>query len=357
MLAQQQQQQMRAQQQQQMLAQQQQQQQAAPPAPAYAPSPSISSFVPPAKQANLFTMPPAQSSFSPPPGQAALFSPPPPQGASGGGSMPPLDVQRRPPPSTLPPDLKFRWQEIETKAAKIDKEDFFQMLELERNANDPQIQAAYFKVAKLWHPDRMPSELADLKPLVSKVFTKFNEAYATLSDATKRTEYVKTLDLGGGTSEEAEQVQRVVDAAIEFQKAEVLLKKNDLAQAEIYAQNAMTADPEQVEYQALVHWIKAMRRGDPPPLQEGKTTSFYDDLIMKFDDILKVDAMFERALYYRAVLLKRSGREEKAQRDFKMVVQLNPKNIDAVREVRLAQMRRDKKRSDEAGLLGKLFKK
>jgi hypothetical protein len=38
-------------------------------------------------------------------------------------------------------------------------------------------------------------------------------------------------------------------------------------------------------------------------------------------------------------------------------VQLNPKNIDAVREVRLNQMRRDKKRKDETGLLGKLFKK
>jgi tetratricopeptide (TPR) repeat protein len=100
-----------------------------------------------------------------------------------------------------------------------------------------------------------------------------------------------------------------------------------------------------------------MKRGDPPILPEGKTSTFYDDLLSILDGVLAKDPMFEKALYYRAVLLKRSGREDKAMRDFKMAVQINPKNIDAVREVRLFQMRKDKKRKDEAGLLGKLFKK
>jgi curved DNA-binding protein CbpA len=260
-------------------------------------------------------------------------------------------------PPDLSVELRARWHEIETKAGKIDKEDFFEMLGLERTATDPQVQAGYFKVAKTWHPDRMPPELAPLKSLVSKVFTRFNEAYATLSDPAKRADYLKTLDIGGGTSEEAEEVRRVVDAAFEFQKAEVFLRKNDLAQAEETSRNAMQADPEQVQYQALYHWVRALRRGDAPPLPEGKTSTFYDDIIMKFDDILKSDAMFERALYYRASLLKRAGHHERALRDFKMVVQLNPKNIEAVREVRLAQMRKEKKRTDDAGLLGKLFKK
>ena len=231
------------------------------------------------------------------------------------------------------------------------------MLEVADDAPDPQIQAAYFKLAKAWHPDRLPPELAELKPIVSKIFTRYNEAYATLSDPAKRLDYVKSVAQGGGTSEEQEEVQRVVDAAIEFQKAEVLLKKNDLAQAEQYAKRAAQADPAQPEYRCVLAWIQAMKRGDPPVVPEGRTSSFYDDIIAIFDDILKTDAMFERCLYYRGVLLKRSGREDKAIRDFRMVVQLNPKNIDAVREVRLFQMRRDKKRKDEAGLIGKIFKK
>jgi tetratricopeptide (TPR) repeat protein len=136
-----------------------------------------------------------------------------------------------------------------------------------------------------------------------------------------------------------------------------MLKKNDLAAAESFARRATMADPDQIEYIALVAWIQAMKRGDPPILPEGKTSTFYDDLLSILDGVLAKDPMFEKALYYRAVLLKRSGREDKAMRDFKMAVQINPKNIDAVREVRLFQMRKDKKRKDEAGLLGKLFKK
>ena len=231
------------------------------------------------------------------------------------------------------------------------------MLGVDESAGEPQIQAAYFKLAKAWHPDRLPPEIQELKPVISKIFTKFNEAYATLSDGAKRFEYAKTVSQGGGTSAEMEEVQRVVDAAIEFQKAEVLLKKNDLVQAEQYAKRAAQADPAQPEYRCVLAWISAMKRGDPPVVPEGKTSSFYDDIIAIFDDILKTDAMYERCLYYRGVLLKRSGRDEKAIRDFRMVVQLNPKNIDAVREVRLFQMRRDKKRKDEAGLIGKIFKK
>jgi len=135
------------------------------------------------------------------------------------------------------------------------------------------------------------------------------------------------------------------------------MKKNDLNGAENYAKRAAQADPDQAEYVALLTWIQALRRGDPPIVPEGKTSSFYDDLIMVYDGILAKEPMYERALYYRAVLLKRAGREERAMRDFRLVVQLNPKNIDAVREVRINQMRKDKKRKDEAGILGKLFKK
>jgi curved DNA-binding protein CbpA len=220
------------------------------------------------------------------------------------------------------------------------------------------VQAAYFKIAKGWHPDRMPPELADLKSLVSKVFAKCNEAYATLSDATKRAEYAKAVEQGRGTAdEEQEAVRRVVDAALEFQKAEILLKKNNVAEAAELANRAAEADPEQGEYVALSLWIQSLKRGDPPALAEGKTSAFYKDLIDQLDVIIKKEPNLERALFYRGTLLKRSGFEEKAIRDFRMVSQLNPKNIDAQREMRLFIMRREKKAKDEAGLLGKLFKK
>lgn len=299
---------------------------------------------------------------APPPQAQAASAPPPPkpqtpaQVAFSGAADDPAAM---PPPDGLAEPLVKRWKEIQAKAVAIDGQDFFEMLGIERSAPPPAVQAAYFQLAKAWHPDKLPGELGPLRSLVSKVFTRCNEAFNTLSDPVKRADYLKVVEQGGGSSAEAEQVARVVDAALEFQKAEVLLKKGDLNQAEAFARRAADADPEQPEYRCMLAWISALRRGDPPVLPEGKTSSFYNDVIAIFDDILRTDAMYERALFYRANLLKRSGQEEKAIRDYRMVVQINPKNIDAVRELRLYQMRREKKAKDEAGPLGigKFFKK
>jgi tetratricopeptide (TPR) repeat protein len=104
-----------------------------------------------------------------------------------------------------------------------------------------------------------------------------------------------------------------------------------------------------------------MRRGDPPELREGQQSTHYDDLLKILDGILAKEKEFERALYYRGVLLKRSGRGERAIRDFRLASELNPKNLDAVREVRLYEMRKrggpEKKEGQPDGLFGKFFKR
>ena len=249
----------------------------------------------------------------------------------------------------------------------IDSEDYYQMLGVTPEATPEQIKSAYFALAKSWHPDRLPGELLAIKPLVARVFARFSEAYQTLSDPAKSKEYAQLIKAGGGSPDDQEKVARVVDAALEFQKAEILLKKNDVAGAEQLAARAVQADPDQPEYMTLLIWIRALRRGDPTELREGQTSTHYDDLIRVLDGILAKEQEFERALYYRGVLLKRSGRIEKAIRDFRLSAQLNPKNLDAVREVRLYEMRKRgaggapakeaPKGAEQDGLFGKFFKR
>lgn len=279
------------------------------------------------------------------------------------GQMPGAPSSQRggqPADDDLSPEHRFRKAEIETKASRIDTEDLFTMLGVSRNTPQGEIQTAYFKMAKMWHPDRVPQELGELKSTVASIFAKLNEAYALLNDPAKRADYVRELDARGGGEapiDEQEQVQRIVDAAIEFQKAEVLLKRNDLTTAEAFAMRAAAADPTQGEYVAVLLWIKAMRRGDPPVVPEGKTSSFYDDILAQLDEIVRKEPALERAVWYRGVLNKRTGRDERALRDFRMVATLNPKNIDAMRELRIFQMRKERKAKEETGLLGKFFKK
>jgi curved DNA-binding protein CbpA len=261
-----------------------------------------------------------------------------------------------------------RKAEIDKRAASIEKEDLYTTLGVERAADGQAVQQAYFALVKKWHPDRLPAPLADVKPVVAKVFARMAEAYQTLSDEKRRADYDATLASGGGTAEADAHVARVVDAAFEFQKAEVLLKKNDLVGAEVLVKRALLADPDQPEYLVMAAWLQALRRPDPPALAEGQTTTFYDDLIKTLDAVIGKNPSFERAIFYRGMLLKRAGRHDKAIRDFSRVASINPKNLDAVREVRVWEMRSKGAsstgnkpaaagKSGDAGLLGKLFKK
>jgi DnaJ-domain-containing protein 1 len=235
-------------------------------------------------------------------------------------------------------DLAARRADIEARVASMDAQDYFKVLGVTPETPSSALQTAYFALAKAYHPDRLPAELADLRPVVARIFAQISEAYRTLSDPSRRAEYVSQ---GSPSSEheDAAKVARVVDAALEFQKAESLLKSNDLAGAEALARKAFEADPEQPDHVALLTWIQAQRRPPPPPLREGSVSTYYDDLIKILDVVLSKDPQFERALFYRGTLLKRAGRIERALADFRLVAEINPRNIDAAREVRLHEMR------------------
>ncbi len=267
-------------------------------------------------------------------------------------------------------DLAARRAEIEQRAASIDDHDYFQVLGVTPDTSPSELQTTYFALAKTYHPDRLPPELADIKPLVARVFARITEAYRTLSDPARRREYLSQDN--PNDLREQEKVARAVDAALELQKAEALLKKNDLLGAEALARRAFEADPEQPEHITLLVWIQALRRPNPPALREGAITTYYDDLIKILDIVLSKEPRFERALFYRGTLLKRAGRHDKALADFRLVAEINPRNIDAAREVRLHEMRVREGGSPKAqrpgsggapdnpeggGLLNKIFKR
>jgi len=276
------------------------------------------------------------------------------------GAPPPVQAQAQ--AQAAPPNHEKRRAEIEAKLSSAPNEDHFQMLGVPRDATSGDVRNAYFKLALVFHPDKLPKDLHDLKPRVARLFASVNAAYEALKDDAGRAQYLASINTGSGGDEQAK-VERAVNAALEFEKAEVYLRKNDLAAAEACVRRAAAADPEQPAYTALLAWVVASRRPQPPMPEEGKTNTTYDDLLAQLDLVLKKEPDYERAIHYRATLLKRSGRGEAAYRDFKRAVQLNPKNIDAAREVRVYEMRHPPEDEGQGGpggsrgLFGNLFQK
>ncbi|KAI9674657.1 MAG: hypothetical protein M1817_001560 [Caeruleum heppii] len=66
--------------------------------------------------------------------------------------------------------------------------DYYAVLELPSTATQVQIREAYKRAALRSHPDRVPSDSPE-RPARTKKFQQINDAYYTLSDATRRRDY------------------------------------------------------------------------------------------------------------------------------------------------------------------------
>ncbi len=204
----------------------------------------------------------------------------------------------------------------------------YELLGVPTDASATVVQGAFFALAKKWHPDRLRPELADLKDQATRVFARISEASQTLTDAEARRAYDGSLAVGE-SPDDAAQVQRVLRATSSFQKAEVLLRRGALAQAEKEALQAFENDPTQADHVALHAWIQAQKPG-----------ADLQSLAVQLEKAVKSEPTNLKVRWYRGQLLKRLGRAREALLDFKFIVERDPRHTDAHREVRLYAMRR-----------------
>src|SRR5262249_34297895 len=152
------------------------------------------------------------------------------------------------------------------------------------------------------------------------------------ADQERRSQYDELLKTGEGTADEQEQVQRVVRAATNFQKAQVLLKRNNLAGAEEAARAALADAPDEADHIALVAWLGGNKPG-------ADLTAAYKTI----DRAARSESQNLRIRWYRGQLLKRLGRGNAALEDFRFIVEKDPRNVDAQRKIRLQEMARARK--------------
>jgi curved DNA-binding protein CbpA len=245
-----------------------------------------------------------------------------------------------PPPVKAPPipepdpeslgaaDKKLR-KAVKEMAVKAKKQDYFERLGLPRSATREQVKQGFFVLAKQFHPDRFATpSLADLGGLVKDLFSLLNEAYETLQDDLKREEYLDKIQQKKGPSAE--------DAAIAFKKAESCLKSRDYVRAKGLLEEAVAGDPKP-EHVASLAWC--LIAGPLPDKDRAKS------LVV---EALK-DPNCDRAFYVAGVLAREDGEIERAEKMFRAAMRVNPKHMEAEREIRLIEMRRQKEGDGKKG--------
>ena len=214
------------------------------------------------------------------------------------------------------------------------KQSYYEVLGVPGNAPIEVIASAFFGLAKRFHPDRLGPEFEDVRDLATRLFSRMTEAHQVLSDPKRRQEYDELVKQGEGSAEEQEEVLRVVRAATSFQKAQVLLKRSNLAAAEVEARRALADDPDQADHVALVAWLDA-----------NKPSANLEAALKILNECVNKEELNLRVRWYRGQIHKRLGNERRAIEDFRFVVDRDSRHVDAQRELRLHDMQRTGRKS------------
>ena len=275
-------------------------------------------------------------------------------------SAAPLDPQRE-------REITEKRRVISSMTEGYDTYDYYELLGVPRGATAAEIQTAFFEAAKRFHPDKLGAELADLRASSARLFARMSEARQTLTDPESRQQYDAKLGHGvthDDEDDEQKRIHEIINAATCFQKAEVLLKKRMLAEAEKEALRAHESDPEQADYIALLAWINASKT---------ESNALLPESLAQLNMAVSMSPENDKIRFYRAQILSRLGKKQEALADYKFVVTKNPRNIDAQRELRLSEMRKSQQSSpaltpelalrqssaplSKGGVFGKFFKR
>lgn len=211
--------------------------------------------------------PPGSTQQSAPPVQPVPPAPEP-------ESAPPA-VEARPAaqPATTPPagakaPARSR-EELLAEIEKMEKMNYYQILNVDKKAGLDALKINYFKLAKEFHPDKFYKYDPDLQKRADHIFAVIGEAYSTLSDSERRKEYDIFLETGKTRAEVNEEVTRILQAEERFKIGEIHLKKREYLEALKSFQWAMERNPDEPEFEAYYGWA-IYKQDETGGLAEGK---------------------------------------------------------------------------------------
>jgi len=241
----------------------------------------------------------------------------------------PGSTVRAPGPAGIDPAdaaLRKALKEIAPRALEAS---FFARLGLPETAGRDEVKAAFLALARRFHPDLFAGPaMADMQDKVRDFFSAVNEAYQALSDDNRRSEHLAALRMGGSTNP-----QRAESARVDYQKGEACFRTKDFARARGFLDSAVRADP-RPEYQAalaLSFIVDAAGRDLP----RARTL---------VDAALAAGAATDRIYFVAGMVAREEGSDGEAERQFRAAVVANPRNAEALRELRVLEARRADRR-------------
>ena len=224
------------------------------------------------------------------------------------------------------------------------QQDFFVLLDVSETDGAEEVRKSYVQLAKKYHPDRYLQDNIsnDLKQKINTLFQRIGEAYETLSDPVRKKAYIGEMT-GTGKKKDSEAAD-ILKAETAFQKGLVLLKVNNFTEARSEFEKAVELYSKYICYLAWTLFKSTEKQAEKDQAKK---------MLLKS---LQMNPDLDKAHFFLGHILKDEGKEREAEKRFERAIQCNPNNTEALRELRLFQMRKPTN-GRAASLLGKMFKK
>lgn len=242
-------------------------------------------------------------------------------------------------------DTRTRREEFLKEYAWMMQQDYLTLLGVSESDPRDQVRKSYYSLVKKYHPDRFFEQdlFPDLRDRINTLFQRISDAHETLIDPTRKAVYINTLR---GKKPVQMTVENVLQAETAFQKGLILERAQKYAEALEQFNLAVDLGGSEPEY--LTHQAWSAYRLDPGDYLCAERSR---QILLRAVDM---NPRLGQAHLYLGYISKNEGNEKDAQRRFERATQCNPDCTEALRELRLMTMRKEKQ--EKKGLFD-LFRK
>lgn len=222
--------------------------------------------------------------------------------------------------------------ELTRLAERFRGEDAYEMFGLSSESSDAEIRKAYAELAHRSHPDRFARDGEAVRRLAEEVFDRVSHAYHSIATEADR----KRTTRSRAENRELEQGHLALRAELAFQQGQKELRARRHDQALCQFAEAVKAYPEEGEYHAAYGWaLHLANPDDPARTREAKRHALHGN---------KLAPERSAPLLILGRLCKAQDKIRLAERLFMRAVELDPDCAEALQELRLIALRRERGR-------------
>jgi len=230
----------------------------------------------------------------------------------------------------MPEEQEFqkRIDDVLVFGQKILALNYYQLLQVSSDSSPSEVKAAYFKLARKYHPDLFRRNLStEIKNKIDDIFDKITKSYHTLSDDNKREEYDKKLDSPKkGSKKDLEK-----RAEVKFRQGKTLYNQARYKEAQIFFEEAVRMDQNKGNYFLLL------------AMSQSRIILYKRKAVENFKKAIKLQPWFPDAYLGLGMLYKKEGMPTLASNQFKKVLNVDPDNKAALKELGLIDPKSQKK--------------